>query len=171
MSDLLLSKYDEYENMNPNSGIIFHWVLNSHLQPLIGKLLSKGSFFPSPVFHILLYRELSLPYCFTQGETLTYTYKLFADDLQQTKEEKEIVSHLKDYLHFEYELGFPWREAIAIFLPLISGEQFVIVKAEGGVCIVFEVFKSLSILARLKSKNIQRTINRWAQLFSFHMWM
>lgn len=44
-------------------------------------------------------------------------------------------------------------------LSLISGEQFIIVKAEGGVHIVFEVFKSLSILALLKSKNLQRIIN------------
>lgn len=43
-------------------------------------------------------------------------------------------------------------------LPLISGEQFVIVKAE-GVRIVFEVFKSLSILAWLKSKNLQMIID------------
>lgn len=44
-------------------------------------------------------------------------------------------------------------------LPLISEEQFIIVKTEGGVHIVFEVFKSLSTLALLKSKNLQRIIN------------
>lgn len=128
--------------------------------------LAKGfCFFPLPVFHILLYRGLSLPYC-SQGETLNYTYKLFADDLQQAKEEKEIGSHLNDYLQclLKYGLGFPWREAAMNLLSLISGEQFIIVKAEGGVHIVFEVFKSLSILALLKSKNLQRIINCWACL-------
>lgn len=61
------------------------------------------------MFHVLLYSELSLSYEISQGETLNYTYKLFADDLQQTKEEKEIGSHLNDYLQclLKKGLGFP----------------------------------------------------------------
>lgn len=83
--------------MTPTTGIIFHWVFNSHLQLLVGRLLKKEILFLSSTC-VLLYSELLLLYQFSQGETLNYTCKLFADDVQQTKEEKEIGSHLNDCL-------------------------------------------------------------------------
>lgn len=68
---------------------------------------------------------------------------------------------MDDYLQcfLKSGFGFPCSEAMMNLLPLISEEQFIIVKTEGGVHIVFEVFKSLSTLALLKSKNLQRIIN------------
>lgn len=84
---LLLCKYDK---MTSTVGILFHCVFNSHLQLLVGRLLSKWIFFSPPMFCVLLYSELSPSYQISQGETLNYTNKLF--DLQQTKEENKLAA-------------------------------------------------------------------------------
>lgn len=113
VSVLLPSKCKE---INPTLGVTFHW-------PLISKVPSKGILFLSPacVLHFIIWGTVT-DIWLQLGRN--YTYKLFADDLQQTGEAKEIGSHLNDDLQnlLKYGIGFPWSDATMKLLPLISGE-------------------------------------------------
>lgn len=139
----------------------------------VSYLAKRFCFFPPPVFHIFLYRGLITAILLQAGRNSKLCLQAFCRLSATDEEEKKIWSHLDDYLQcfLKSGFGFPCSEATTNLLPFISEEQFIIVKAEGGVHIVFEVFKSLSTLALLKSKNLQRIMNCWAHFVLFHMWM